>query len=92
MVNRVIFCDFDFSLVLSFLFCSQIITIDEAKRRQSFGSYDADLSMDALPILNDTSDLLQDTHIEKVTLAFSYMHTAQVTHSLRGNSQRKNIL
>ncbi|XP_074541259.1 nuclear receptor coactivator 7 [Halichoeres trimaculatus] len=47
--------------------CSwEIITIDEAKRRQSFGSYDADLSMDALPILNDTSDLLQDTHIEKL--------------------------
>uniref|UniRef100_UPI0037E80421 nuclear receptor coactivator 7 n=1 Tax=Semicossyphus pulcher TaxID=241346 RepID=UPI0037E80421 len=47
--------------------CSwEIITIDEAKRRQSFGSCDGDLSMDALPILNDTSDLLQDTHIEKL--------------------------
>ncbi|XP_029903012.1 nuclear receptor coactivator 7 [Myripristis murdjan] len=47
--------------------CSwEIITIDEAKRRQSFGSCDGDLSMDALPILSDTSDLLQDTHIEKL--------------------------
>ncbi|KAM6992403.1 nuclear receptor coactivator 7 [Tautogolabrus adspersus] len=47
--------------------CSwEIITIDEAKRRQSFGSCDGDLSVDALPILCDTSDLLQDTHIEKL--------------------------
>lgn len=45
----------------------QIITIDEAKRRQSFSSCDGDLSVDALPILSDTSDLLQDTHIEKVS-------------------------
>ncbi|XP_060908079.1 nuclear receptor coactivator 7 isoform X1 [Labrus mixtus] len=47
--------------------CSwEIITIDEAKRRQSFGSCDGDLSVDALPILCDSSDLLQDTHIEKL--------------------------
>ncbi|XP_018550035.2 LOW QUALITY PROTEIN: nuclear receptor coactivator 7 [Lates calcarifer] len=47
--------------------CSwEIITIDEAKRRQSFGSCDGDLSVDALPILSDTSDLMQDTHIEKL--------------------------
>ncbi|XP_072217931.1 nuclear receptor coactivator 7 isoform X2 [Leuresthes tenuis] len=47
--------------------CSwEIITIDEAKRRQSFGSCDKDLSVDALPILIDSSDLLQDTHIEKL--------------------------
>ncbi|KAG7242940.1 hypothetical protein INR49_017631 [Caranx melampygus] len=47
--------------------CSwEIITIDEAKRRQSFGSCDGDLSADALPILSDNSDLLQDTHIEKL--------------------------
>lgn len=47
--------------------CSwEIITIDEAKRRQSFGSCDGDLSVDALPILSDASDLLQDTHIEKL--------------------------
>ncbi|AWP20005.1 putative nuclear receptor coactivator 7-like [Scophthalmus maximus] len=47
--------------------CSwEIITVDEAKRRQSFGSYDGDLSVDTLPILSDTSDLLQDTHIEKL--------------------------
>ncbi|KAM7395425.1 hypothetical protein PAMA_006941 [Pampus argenteus] len=47
--------------------CSwEIITIDEAKRRQSFGSCDGDLSVDALPVLSDTSDLMQDTHIEKL--------------------------
>ncbi|XP_071753095.2 nuclear receptor coactivator 7b [Centroberyx gerrardi] len=47
--------------------CSwEIITIDEAKRRQSFGSCEGDLSMDALPILSDASSLLQDTHIEKL--------------------------
>lgn len=47
--------------------CSwEIITIDEAKRRQSFSSCDGELSVDALPLLSDTSDLLQDTHIEKL--------------------------
>ncbi|KAM8847647.1 nuclear receptor coactivator 7 isoform 1-T3 [Synchiropus picturatus] len=47
--------------------CSwEIITIDEAKRRQSFGSCDGDLSVEALPTLLDTSTLLQDTHIEKL--------------------------
>ncbi|XP_029984329.1 nuclear receptor coactivator 7 isoform X1 [Sphaeramia orbicularis] len=47
--------------------CSwEIITIDEAKRRQSFGSCDGDLSVEALPFLSDTSALLQDTHIEKL--------------------------
>ncbi|XP_013863006.1 nuclear receptor coactivator 7 isoform X2 [Austrofundulus limnaeus] len=47
--------------------CSwEIITIDEAKRRQSFGSCDRDPAVDALPLLVDSSDLLQDTHIEKL--------------------------
>ncbi|XP_012722819.2 nuclear receptor coactivator 7 isoform X1 [Fundulus heteroclitus] len=47
--------------------CSwEIITIDEAKRRQSFGSCDRDSSLDALPMLIEASDLLQDTHIEKL--------------------------
>ncbi|XP_040925491.1 nuclear receptor coactivator 7 isoform X2 [Betta splendens] len=47
--------------------CSwEIITINEAKRRQSFGSCDGDLSVDALPTLCDASDLLQDTHVEKL--------------------------
>ncbi|XP_033846866.1 nuclear receptor coactivator 7 [Periophthalmus magnuspinnatus] len=46
--------------------CSwEIITINEAKRRQSFGSCDAD-SVDVLPLLTDSSDLLEDTHIEKL--------------------------
>ncbi|XP_024912883.1 nuclear receptor coactivator 7 isoform X3 [Cynoglossus semilaevis] len=47
--------------------CSwEIITIDEAKRRQSFSSHDEEVSVDTLPILTDNSDLLQDTHIEKL--------------------------
>ncbi|XP_017278834.1 nuclear receptor coactivator 7 isoform X2 [Kryptolebias marmoratus] len=47
--------------------CSwEIITIDEAKRRQSFGSCDRDAAVDALPLLVDSSDLLQDTNIEKL--------------------------
>uniref|UniRef100_A0A8C3AMU9 Nuclear receptor coactivator 7 n=1 Tax=Cyclopterus lumpus TaxID=8103 RepID=A0A8C3AMU9_CYCLU len=47
--------------------CSwEIITIDEAKRRQSFSSCDGELSLDALPMLRDASDLLQDAHIEKL--------------------------
>ncbi|XP_007552934.1 nuclear receptor coactivator 7 isoform X2 [Poecilia formosa] len=47
--------------------CSwEIITIDEAKRRQSFSSCDRDSTVDALPMLIDNSDLLQDTHIEKL--------------------------
>lgn len=48
--------------------CSwEIITIDEAKRRQSFSSCDRDSTVDALPMLIDSSDLLQDTHIEKLS-------------------------
>ncbi|KAJ3606986.1 hypothetical protein NHX12_026501 [Muraenolepis orangiensis] len=43
-----------------------IITIDEAKRRQSFSSLEADLSVDALPVLGESSALLQDTHVEKL--------------------------
>ncbi|XP_029281518.1 nuclear receptor coactivator 7 isoform X2 [Cottoperca gobio] len=47
--------------------CSwEIITIDEAKRRQSFSSCDGELSVDALPVLSEASSLLQDTHIEKL--------------------------
>ncbi|KAJ8009212.1 hypothetical protein DPEC_G00086550 [Dallia pectoralis] len=45
----------------------EIITIDEAKRRQSFGSYDGEETLgDLLPMLSDPSALLQDTHIEKL--------------------------
>uniref|UniRef100_A0A3P8XLP8 Nuclear receptor coactivator 7 n=1 Tax=Esox lucius TaxID=8010 RepID=A0A3P8XLP8_ESOLU len=45
----------------------EIITIDEAKRRQSFGSYDGEEPLgDLLPMLSDPSALLQDTHIEKL--------------------------
>nr|XP_046147726.1 nuclear receptor coactivator 7-like isoform X4 [Oncorhynchus gorbuscha] len=45
----------------------EIITINEAKRRQSFGSYDGEEPFgDLLPMLSDPSALLQDTHIEKL--------------------------
>ncbi|XP_014000146.1 nuclear receptor coactivator 7 isoform X2 [Salmo salar] len=45
----------------------EIITINEAKRRQSFGSYEGEEPFgDLLPMLSDPSALLQDTHIEKL--------------------------
>ncbi|XP_077408870.1 nuclear receptor coactivator 7b isoform X2 [Vanacampus margaritifer] len=48
--------------------CSwEIITVDEAKRRQSFGSCDGELAADGLPLMTDASNLLQDTHVEKLS-------------------------
>ncbi|XP_077366242.1 nuclear receptor coactivator 7b isoform X2 [Festucalex cinctus] len=48
--------------------CSwEIITIDEAKRRQSFGSCDGEPAADGLPLMSDASSLLQDTHVEKLS-------------------------
>ncbi|XP_036438177.1 nuclear receptor coactivator 7 isoform X1 [Colossoma macropomum] len=44
----------------------EIITINEAKRRQSFGSFEDEEPLDLLPILMDPSTLLEDTHIEKL--------------------------
>nr|XP_046154557.1 nuclear receptor coactivator 7-like isoform X2 [Oncorhynchus gorbuscha] len=45
----------------------EIITINEATRRQTFGSYEGEEpSGDLLPMLSDPSILLQDTHIEKL--------------------------
>nr|XP_029532364.1 nuclear receptor coactivator 7-like isoform X2 [Oncorhynchus nerka] len=45
----------------------EIITINEATRRQTFGSYEGEEpSGDLLPMLSDPSTLLQDTHIEKL--------------------------
>ncbi|XP_068609748.1 nuclear receptor coactivator 7 [Brachionichthys hirsutus] len=47
--------------------CSwEIITVDEARRRQSFSSCDGDCAVDVLPLLSDSSDLLQDTHVQKL--------------------------
>ncbi|XP_067097120.1 nuclear receptor coactivator 7 isoform X2 [Osmerus mordax] len=43
----------------------EIITINEAKRRQSF-SCEGEEPVDLLPVLSDPSALLQDTHIEKL--------------------------
>lgn len=50
-----------------FVLCHQIITINEAKRRQSF-SFEDEEPIDLLPVLMDTSALLEDTHIEKVSI------------------------
>ncbi|XP_030626516.1 nuclear receptor coactivator 7 isoform X2 [Chanos chanos] len=44
----------------------EIITINEAKRRQSFGSFEDEESMDVLPVLSDSSALMEDTHVEKL--------------------------
>ncbi|XP_051908636.1 nuclear receptor coactivator 7 isoform X2 [Hippocampus zosterae] len=47
--------------------CSwEIITIDEAKRRRSFGSGEGQAAACGLPPLSEASDLLQDTHVEKL--------------------------
>lgn len=46
--------------------CWEIITIDEAKRRQTFGSYDEDFAVDVLSLLGEPSDILEDTHIHKL--------------------------
>lgn len=61
----------------------QIITINEAKRRQSISSCDGDLCADVLPTLSDTSDLLQDTHIEKVNIKHAYMQQSCKSLKLR---------
>lgn len=45
----------------------EIITINEAKRRQSFSFEDED-SLDLLPLLMDSSVLLEDTHTEKLAM------------------------
>ncbi|XP_062406721.1 nuclear receptor coactivator 7 isoform X2 [Sardina pilchardus] len=44
----------------------EIITINEAKRRQSFGSFEEEEPLDLLPCLSDPSALLDDTHIQKL--------------------------
>ncbi|XP_051952461.1 nuclear receptor coactivator 7-like isoform X2 [Xyrauchen texanus] len=43
----------------------EIITINEAKRRQSFSFEDEEL-LDVLPVLMDSSTLLDDMHVEKL--------------------------
>ncbi|XP_078068942.1 nuclear receptor coactivator 7-like isoform X2 [Mustelus asterias] len=45
----------------------EIITIEEAKRRQSVGSLDEEEAEDLQPILTDPSELLERFHIEKLT-------------------------
>ncbi|XP_052442442.1 nuclear receptor coactivator 7 isoform X2 [Carassius gibelio] len=44
----------------------EIITTNEAKRRQSF-SFEDEEPLDLLPVLMDPSALLEDTHIEKLS-------------------------
>ena len=45
---------------------TQIITVNEAKRRQSLGSFEDEEPLDLLPVLTDDSLLLQAAQIEKV--------------------------
>ncbi|KAK1171155.1 nuclear receptor coactivator 7-like isoform X1 [Acipenser oxyrinchus oxyrinchus] len=44
----------------------EIITINEARRRQSFGSFEDEVVEDLLPVLKDHSVLLEDLHIQKL--------------------------
>ncbi|MGH0152583.1 UNVERIFIED_CONTAM: hypothetical protein FKN15_063572, partial [Acipenser sinensis] len=44
----------------------EIITINEARRRQSFGSLEDEVLEDLLPVLKDHSVLLEDPHVEKL--------------------------
>lgn len=57
-----------------FVLCRQIITINDAKRRQSFSFEDEEL-LDLLPVLMDDSALLEDTHIEKVSIVCYFKRT-----------------
>lgn len=45
---------------------SQIITMNEARRRQTFGSFEDEEPLDLLAVLMDPSTLIEDKHIEKV--------------------------
>ncbi|XP_041044033.1 nuclear receptor coactivator 7-like isoform X4 [Carcharodon carcharias] len=45
----------------------EIITIEEAKRRQSIGSFYEEEAEDLEPVLADPSELLESFHIEKLT-------------------------
>uniref|UniRef100_UPI00398EB356 nuclear receptor coactivator 7-like isoform X3 n=1 Tax=Pristiophorus japonicus TaxID=55135 RepID=UPI00398EB356 len=45
----------------------EIITIEEAKRRQSIGSFYEEETEDLQPVLTDPSELLESFHIEKLT-------------------------
>lgn len=44
----------------------EIITMNEARRRQSFGSFEEDEPLDPLSVLIEPSTLLEDTHVEKL--------------------------
>ncbi|KAF4092183.1 hypothetical protein AMELA_G00017940 [Ameiurus melas] len=44
----------------------EIITMNEARRRQSFGTFEDEEPMDLLSVLMDPSKLFEDTHIEKL--------------------------
>ncbi|XP_036406261.1 nuclear receptor coactivator 7 isoform X1 [Megalops cyprinoides] len=44
----------------------EIITVNEAKRRQSVSSFEDEEPLDLLPVLTDQSVLLEETHIEKL--------------------------
>ncbi|MCI4395815.1 hypothetical protein PGIGA_G00196370 [Pangasianodon gigas] len=44
----------------------EIITMNEARRRQSFGGFEDEEPLDLLSVLMDPSTLFEDTHIEKL--------------------------
>ncbi|XP_018599371.1 nuclear receptor coactivator 7 isoform X3 [Scleropages formosus] len=44
----------------------EIITVNEAKRRQSVGSFDDNELLDLLPVLSDNSLLLEESHLLKL--------------------------
>ncbi|KAI5094440.1 nuclear receptor coactivator 7-like isoform X2 [Silurus meridionalis] len=44
----------------------EIITMNEARRRQSFGNFEDEEPLDLLSVLTDPSALFEDTHIEKL--------------------------
>lgn len=82
LLNTVLDTDFSFFLGGVTVECTasetfpQIITMNEAKRRQSFSSFEDEEPLDLLSVLTDPSTLFEDTHIEKVLqkLACTYIH------------------
>ncbi|KAG9328790.1 hypothetical protein JZ751_010654, partial [Albula glossodonta] len=64
----------------------EIITVKEAKRRQSVGSLEDREPLELLPELSDPSLLLQDNHIERVFGAFS-THPFRVSEHCYGTGE-----
>lgn len=65
IVHRTLLWNYELRVVLFKLFF-QIITINEARRRQSFASFEDEEPLDHMSVLSDPSTLFEDTHVEKV--------------------------